>query len=107
MFVLNDAIATGMSSVAPRSSLGFAAFAPALGADVGADADTDAPGALVAAWSPGPAGASSDGQMVEAEAKPGASDANQSTEEQIESEMAEVGKASAGDVNGRCDGDQD
>lgn len=66
LILLHDAMAVRASRCAGRS-LALAPLAPSFTTDIVAATDTDAPCALVATRSPGPARTPSDGQVVEAE----------------------------------------
>jgi hypothetical protein len=80
---------------------------PALGAHVGSNANTNAPGTLVAPRAPGPACTAGDRQVVPAEAEPGRGDANQATKDEIKAKVTEIGKARACDVDGGANGGED
>lgn len=91
----------------PERSLTASVPTPAFCTDVTTPADTDAPRAIVASRSPGPSRTPCNGQMIPSERKPSTRHANQRTKQHIEPEMAEIGKAGAGYVDGGADGDQD
>lgn len=81
-------------------------LAPPFCADVRAPTDANAPRALVAAGAPRPASASSNWQVIPAEGEPGAGDADEGAKQHVEAEVAEVGEACAGNVDGGADGDE-
>jgi hypothetical protein len=90
-----------------RRRLAPALLTPALGADIRAPADSNAPRALITPGSPRPARTARDGEVVEPEARPRRDDANQAAKEDIESEMAVVHKSAGADVYRGPDGHED
>ena len=79
--------------------------APTLRVRVVANANADAESAVLAPGTPGPAGASADGQVVPSEREPGGADADQRAGDQVEAEVVEFDKARRADVDGDGDGD--
>jgi hypothetical protein len=91
----------------PKRCLTISFPAPSLSSDITSSTNTNAPRTVVAPRTPGPSRAPCDGEMVPAKGKPRARYANQRTEQQIKTEVTEIGEARACYVYGGADGYQD
>ena len=90
----------------PRRRLTGPRLTPSLGPDIRASADANPPRPVVTSWAPGPSCAACDGEMVPAERKPRTLSPDECAEQQVESKVAEIGEARAGDVDGGAYGDE-
>lgn len=90
-----------------RRRLARSVVTPAFVSNVRADAHADPPASLVAPRAPRPACASCDGKVVPSKAEPRRCDADETSEEEIEAEVAEIAEARAAHVDGGADGYED
>lgn len=79
---------------------------PPLRANISRNADPNPERPIPGPSAPAPARARADREVVPAEGEPGADDADQAAGNDVEAEVAEVGEAGAGDVDGGCEGDE-
>jgi hypothetical protein len=107
-FTLVHTVSTYMGVCSlPGPHTTWTSLAPPLCANIRSPAYTNAPRAVVASRSPGPACTACDGEMVPAEGEPSTRHANQSTKQHVEAKVAKVCEARACDVNGRANGYED
>ena len=80
---------------------------PTFSAYIRPHTNPDPEASLVAPRAPRPTGAPCDGEVVPPETKPGRRNANQTTEDEVETKVTEVCKARATHVNSGADGNED